>query len=222
MVKTVFVVGPRRSGTNFLETLVGMNFSAPVADLNRRPVSKPVGPRLSLFEEMGNKHDITPWFLEKVLDRNGLIFAVVRNPIDWLIARGRFQSRINPETADEQIKEKAHFWMQREWNGFVSLALDRMAADASGHFFNVFRYEDLLVRPRASLEKIAEILGENVCELSGNVERELAPNGTIGKVFEKPDDPFACYDRNQFPYEVAVAKKEANSELAGRLNYELE
>lgn len=217
----IFVIGPRRSGTNFAEVLLTENLDCRIADLNRNPIRPEQARRPNLFTALGNKHDITAARLEAMLEAGGRILAQSRNPVDWLIARCRYQALIDTETAEAVIARQMHRWIAREYAGFWQTVLDVRDRGAEDRIL-VQRYEDVLTDPVAALKRVADRFGLTVWRTPPHVpDRELRPGGNMGLPYVVAPDPFNQYDRIAHADKHAAMRESLSAALAARLGYEI-
>lgn len=215
-----FVIAPRRSGSNFLERLLLDNLNYDVANLNRKDRPEPEERRPHVHDQYGNKHDISPAQVAKMLEDDGKVVALSRNPQDWIIAQSRYYKRYNPDASEEAITNNQEKWVKNSYNRFWRVIFSQVER---GRDIYILRYEDLLVQPEKTIEAIASHFNLR-SELSSKIvilDREVHPNGGIGVKFERPADPFSCYDPVEHESYLEKARGFFDTEILKKLRYEL-
>lgn len=219
-VPLIFVLGPRRSGTNFAELLIGENLACHVADLNRNPVKNQSFPRPHLFELFGGKHDIDAENLRAMVEAGGYIVAQSRNPVDWLIARCRYQSLINAETASRLIRKNMRSWLENEYAQFWATIRSKLAELPQGRITTV-RYEDAVLDPKTYLANLSDCIGlPLLIETPIIPTQEIRPGGGRGESFVERGDPFKRYLRSDYQEQIFLVQDVLSTDLLEFLNYD--
>lgn len=175
--EVVFVLGARRSGTNYLERLILSNFSCKVANLNnsvsaalKNDVRRPW-----LYNLVGLKHSTGALTKTRDLELRSLV--IVREPASWLDARTRYAIKYMGMSRNEALLS-APAWIENEYNSFYAEAI------RLNHV--VVKYEELVKDPlvirryfSGSINIMQRFRGFE------NVSYEIMPGGGKGPVFRK-------------------------------------
>lgn len=173
-MKKIYIWGARRSGTNYLETLIQYNLKNPIANLNK---NKPD------YLIRGSKHDLDMELDKKFDFDNDINILLVKNPISWTYSRWKYENHcreVNPEHkakyADSYIKE--------EWNDFYG-TLRKFP-------FIVITYEQLSLNTESTIRNITD--GVQSTECFRDLNNEVGPNRQIFfNKFKKPTNPELMY-----------------------------
>lgn len=172
------VFGARRTGTNYVETLLLNNFNLPVANLNKVNNYLDDESRPFLFDIKGSKHLIGDIDADvKFSKSSGYNYVfVVRSPFDWLDARIRYHLDILKRPEELMTDETFKKWIKQEYVNFYQAALDIVDGDRNDAV--VCRYEDALNDLDALMKRIADQFGYDHREWS-DVSRIVAPGGGL-------------------------------------------
>jgi len=192
--KIFTVLGARRSGTNYLESLLLMNFPNEVANLNKDLKEKIFSPdrRPWLFNECGSKHETVNF---KVFKNNYLALAVIREPISWLDARLRFHAKVFGDSATGKLQnpEWIRELIEKEYNRFYRKVIE----------FNILtlRYDDLLSKLDSTLLLVGQEFKLNCPEKFLDEANIIGPAGII---ISKRADDFKAEKINFSDHQLSV------------------
>lgn len=184
------ILGARRSGTNYLETLVEQNFGSQlqVADLNREH-SAGLSHRPHLYETLGSKHSLDDRpFTQKFRSEN-IHLVIVRHPEDWLQARIRYALKHMKQQPKQISKSILNTWLTTEYVAFYNTVL--LWQERIPNFL-ILHYENLKQNFCDEIHRIAKQFSLYVYQPM-NIEMEIGPAGSGGKNLYRPFAPDERY-----------------------------
>lgn len=212
----IVVLGPRRSGTNYLETLLEKNLSCRVANINSVDSLKRQS-RPHLYHSLGGKHDIGIDTIKRINLEGGLVIAQSRNPIDWIISRSKYYLRMSPENQEHDIPAKIPKWVREEYNKFFEIVRSTKSEARS----ILLKYEDTATNPSSAIQKISEelLIQKRQAEVI-KIDKEMAPGGNPSGQF-KVKNPYRQYSRDGNAKIIEAAAPEFDKATLSWLGYEL-
>lgn len=217
--KLACVFGARRTGTNYLESLLETNFGAElcVANLNREN-TRPLAHRPHLFEAVGSKHAMDDRPFQEKFGSGQLNIFIVRHPHSWTGARIRYALKYLGLGSGQITEATVGKWIAQEYVSFYSGVAERL------HYIPntvVVRYEDLLDDYASALGRLAAEIGLSERTLT-NVTTRIGPaGGQGGGAFDiaPPSEAFeACIQNalnDRLPNGLMQFFYGANATLAG-------
>ncbi len=225
---TIVVVGVFRSGTNYLRSLLELNFRTRVS-----------------YNAYGWKHGLVPIVSKgsSVEFPNLPRLVIARNPFSAIEALFRYvvkaganiicrtdwhgflrerlivHDKWNPGSAQLWFANPAHYWTAMNWN--------HLSAGGSGQPVCLVRYEDLLADPRAETDRIAaELRLDRLPGLEGFVDVEQRVKAMNDRDRSLPEQyvTAARFNRRDFYLSHAYMErfdKEDRSLIEGLLDWEL-
>lgn len=180
-IDTLFVYGPRRSGTNYLNYLLLYNTDYLIASLDKSPslLSKSNARILTVNHVFGSKHDLDDVDHVFKFPVTGFYFFIFRPIEDWIFSRINYQKRFSAIGVAE-IPDFARMVIHKEYFDFLSSLRKKIELNLFNDRFLIINYktlspENLLVR--LNNKRLS------CCSESIDCLRETAPGGGLGGAY---------------------------------------
>lgn len=182
-VEMLFVYGPRRSGTNYLNQLLLQNTAYTIASLDKKPSAMSlVNPRISIGSEIfGSKHSLDDVEYLAKFPHYGFYFFVFKPVEEWIFSRINYQKRMNLYH-DAEYKFFVNKVMHDEYFSFLKSLRLKINDSVFHERFLIFDYNRLT--PSYLIHSLQN-KGLRCAAEGLDCLREATPGGGLGAVFDR-------------------------------------